>query len=82
MKSGAKRYDDEDTLRGGMPTQAALLNRAQRTGGVLTTILLLKDGSAWHVTHVLADFAGIAGHCHRTQELLENHAKRQGGCGE
>ncbi len=82
MKSRAKRYDDDDTLRGGMPTQGKLVAMAQRTGGVLTTILLLKDGSAWHVTHVLADFAGIAGHCHTAQELLENHAKRQGGCEE
>jgi len=82
MNGRVRKQDDENTLRGGMPMQAGLLNRAQRTGGVLTTILLLKDGSAWHVTHVLADFAGIAGHCHTAQELLENHAKRQGGCEE
>ncbi len=44
LNGRVRKQDDEDTLRGGMPTQPALLNRAQ--------------------------------------ELLENHAKRQGGCEE
>ena len=63
-----------DELKGGCPSQARLLKLSEG-GVVVSSVLVLRDGSCLHLTHVVADADGIAAHCHSFQELCEARAK-------
>lgn len=68
-----------ERLKGGCPSQTALLRLCAKQGAsVLSSVLVLKDGSCLHLTHVLRDAGGIAAHCHSLQLLCEARASEGG----